>query len=204
MLDADGDVETIMGRLLFHVSRMYTEVEFKNLATTIPNDFEQKTSEFWSYVNERLQKLSGKINRIYRDGICKTGREALSQLRSLDSENYVAVKDLIENGARFVATEDPILLGESESWAAMLRGQEWDVVVGELFQENLHERIKHISNIVEKTLKDDEIGVLFLEPSLRAEFSKDIKVIRMWRFDPLDYLKSWQVKLRLRSAAKKD
>jgi hypothetical protein len=189
-----------MGRMLFHVSRMYTEAEFKNLATSLPEDFIQKTSEFWNYVNERLAKLSGKIDRIYRDGICRDAREALSQLCSMDSENCLAVKCLVENGARFVATEDPILVGESESWATMLKNQQSNSVIRELFQENLEERIRYISNRIEQTLKNNEIGVLFLEPNLRVELSKDIKIIRMWRFDPSDYLKSWQVKLRLARA----
>ena len=189
-----------MGRMLFHVSRMYTEAEFKNLVTSLPDDFIQKTSEFWSYVNERLSKLSGKINKIYREGICKDDGEALSQLCSMDNENYLVVKGLVENGARFVATEDPILVGESESWATMLRNQQSNSVIQELFQESLEERIRYISNRIEQTLNDNEIGVLFLEPNLRVELSKDIKIIRMWRFDPSDYLKSWQVKLRLTSA----
>lgn len=193
-----------MGRMLFYVSRMYTETEFKNLATSVPNDFQQETREFWSYVNERLLKLSGKINKIYRDGICKDNGEALSQLCSMDNENYLAVKGLVEKGARFVATEDPILVGESESWATILKNQQSNIVIRELFQENLEERIRYIANRIEQTLKDNEIGVLFLEPNLRAELSKDIKIIRMWRFDPSDYLKSWQVKLRLKSAVKKN
>ncbi|UCE95839.1 MAG: hypothetical protein JSV51_09085 [Candidatus Bathyarchaeota archaeon] len=193
-----------MGGLLFHVSRMYTEAEFRNLATTIPEDFNQKTIEFWNYVNERLNKLSGKIDKLYRDGICKDSGEALSQLQMMDNENYLAVKRLVEKGACFIATEDPVLLGESESWAVMLKNQQWDIVIQELFQENLEERMKYISNRIENTLKDNEIGILFLMPNLRVRLSEEIKIIRMWRFDPSDYLKSWQVKLRLKSETEND
>ncbi|MCW4031717.1 MAG: hypothetical protein NWE80_05065 [Candidatus Bathyarchaeota archaeon] len=193
-----------MGKTLFYVSRMYTEVEFKNLAAYVPDDFKQKTSEFWSYVRERLLKLSGKVNKIYRDGIFKDDLEASSQLRSIDNENYLVIKSLVEKGAHFVATEDPILVGESESWVTMLENQKSNIVIQELFQKNLEERIRYISDRIEQTLKDNEVGVLFLKPNLRVELNKSIKVIRMWRFDPSDYLKSWQVQLRLKSTAKKN
>jgi hypothetical protein len=183
---------------------MYTKLEFRNLASSVPDNFEEKTSEFWSYVHERLNRLSGKMNRIYRDGICKSGGEALSRLRSIDSENYLAVKDLVEKGAHLVATEDPILVGESESWAVMLKNSPLDIGIRELLQENLAERTKYISNTIEQTLKHNETGVFFLLPSLNVELSKDIEIIRMWRFDPSDYLKSWQAKLRLRSSIEKD
>jgi hypothetical protein len=183
---------------------MYTEAEFKNLATSVPDDFKQKTSEFWSYINERLLKLSGNVKKIYRDGIFKDDAEALSQLCSMDNENYLTVKGLVEKGAHFVATEDPILVGESESWATMLKNQQSNIVIRELFQKNLEERIGYISDRIEQTLKSNEVGVLFLEPNLRVELSKDIKIIRMWRFDPSDYLKSWQVQLRLKSTVKKN
>jgi hypothetical protein len=86
----------------------------------------------------------------------------------------------------------------------MLKNQQSNIVIRELFQENLDERIGYISDRIEQTLKGNEVGVLFLEPNLRVELSKDIKIIRMWRFDPSDYLKSWQVQLRLKSAVKKN
>ena len=186
-----------MAKTLFLVPRMYTETEFKNLSASLPDDFKQKTEEFWVYVNERLTMFSGKINKIYRDSVCKAGEEALSQLHLMDGENYKIVKVLVENGANFIATEDPLLVGESESWAKMLKSQQSNTVVYELFQQNLEDRIRYISKRIDETLEDNEIGVLFIEPDLRVELDKDTKIIRMCRFDPSDYLKSWQIQEQL-------
>jgi hypothetical protein len=180
---------------------MYTEAEFNSLVASLPNDFEQKTGEFWAYVNTRLAMFSGKISKIYRDHIFKAGEEALSQLRSVDSENYEAAKSLVENGASFIATEDPVLVGESESWAEMVKSQQSNTVVPELLQQSLEERTKYILNRIVETLEDSGTGVLFVEPDLQVEFDKDIKIIRICPFDPSDYLRSWQVQRKLRLQA---
>ncbi len=186
-----------MGKTLFLVPRMYTEAEFRSLAASLPDDFGQKTSEFWAYVNTRLAMFSGKVSKIYRDRVFKAGEEALIQLYLMDSENYKAAKGLVENGAGFVATEDPVLIGESEAWAEMLRSQQSNTVVSELLQQSLEERTRHISNRIEETLEDNEIGVLFMEPDLQVEFGKDSKIIKICPFDPSDYVRSWQVQRKL-------
>ncbi len=187
-----------MGKTLLLVPRMYTETEFKTLTASLPEDFKQKTGEFWDYVNARLAMFSGRLNKIYRDRVCTAGNEALNQLRSMDSENYKAAKDLVDNGASIIATEDPILVGESEAWVEMFKSQQLDTVVLELLQQNLEERAKYISKRIDETLEDNETGVLFIEPDLHVEFGNDFRIIRTCPFDPSDYLRSWQVKTKLK------
>lgn len=187
-----------MGKMLFLVPRMYTEAEFNSFTASLPDDFKEKTNEFWSYVNSRLTMFSGRIGKIYRDHVCKAGEEGLNQIRSIDSENYKAAKNLFENGANLIATEDPILVGESESWAKMLKSPHSDIIVLELLQQNLAERARHISNRINETLEDNETGVLFIKPDLQIEFSGDLRIIRTCPFDPSDYLRSWQVHIKLK------
>ncbi len=187
-----------MVKTLFLVPRMYTETEFKSLTVSIPDDFKQKASEFWVYINTRLAMFGGRISKIYRDQISKSGEEASILLQSMDSENYKTAKNLVENGASFIDTEDPILVGESESWAEMLKGQLSNTVILELFQKNLEDRARYISNRIDETLKCHEMGVLFVIPDLRTEFGKDFRIIKMCPFDPSDYLNSWRVQRELK------
>jgi hypothetical protein len=112
-----------------------------------------------------------------------------------------AAKSLIENGASFIATEDPILVGEFESWAVMLKSQQSNTVASELLQQSLEERIKYISDRIVETLEDSGTGVLFIEPDSQVEFDKDIKIIRVCPFDPSDYLRSWQMRRKLKLQA---
>ncbi len=185
-----------MGKMLIRVPRMYSEGEFMSLLKVLPEDFEQKRNEFWSYVDEKLMSFVGKVQRIYRDGICVQGEEALSQLVRLDVDNCKVAKKLVDAGAMFEVTEDALLVAESGNWFSMLASEGSNLTVLEMFEETMKERDSFVSKRVNETLGDDECGVLFMDPSRAVSLNEKIKVIMMCRFDPLDYLKSWQIRLK--------
>jgi hypothetical protein len=188
-----------MGKMLIRVPRMYTEAEFKNFLKVLPDDFEEKSNEFWSYVDEKLAGFVGKVQRVYRDGICVQGDEALKQLVGLDVENFKIVKKLVDAGASFEVTEVALLVAESENWQKMLTSEQSNQTVLEMFEDTMKERDSYVSKRVNETLQDDECGVLFMDPSRTVNLNEKIKVIIMFRFNPLDYLKSWQVRLKLKA-----
>jgi len=184
-----------MGKMLLCVPRMYTEDEFRRIETSLPGDFELKTSEFWDYVKDKFQMFVGKVQRVYRDEICQGEENALAYLSSVDRENYLIAKSLIESGAVFEATEDPMLVSESESWLEMIEHEPLNQIYLELYQETIRDRDKYISNRINESLGEDELGVLFIEPSRRINLNEHIKIIKVCRFDPSDYLRSWQVQI---------
>jgi len=186
-----------MSRMLLLVPRMYTEEEFKKLVQTLPEDFGPKTLEFWSYVEEKLQVFAGKIQRIYRDEVCQGGKEGLAHLSSVDRENFSIVRRLVENGAVLEATEDTLLVAESESWLEMIEQDPLDTMPLELYQATVRERDDYVVKRIDETLLDEETGVLFLKPGREIDFNESVKIIRVCRFDPADYLRSWQVQLHL-------
>jgi pheromone shutdown protein TraB len=188
-----------MTRTLFYVPRMYTHGEFRALTGSLPEDFNQETRKFWKYVEEKLLLFAGRIQRIYRDGNFKSGKDALADLASVDSDNYSLAKKLADRGATFEATEDRIQIAESESWLAMLNSPDSDQMTFELYQQTIEERDNYVASRINETLKADETGVLFFNAGRRIEVIEDIKVITVSRFNPLDYLQSWQVKQRLRA-----
>jgi hypothetical protein len=114
----------------------------------------------------------------------------------LDRENYQIVRKLIEGGSSFEATEDPTLLAESLSWLEMVEREPFDTIALELYQETLKERDRYISSRIDETLKDDELGVLFIEPNREVKLNGPVRIISVCRFDPSDYLRSWQVQLK--------
>jgi hypothetical protein len=185
-----------MGRMLLHVPRMYTESEFKKSVVTVPDDFQLKTAEFWNYVEEKLNMFVGKVQRIYRDGVCREGDDALNQLCSIDVENCRIAKNLVDNGAKFEATEDPLLVAESDSWLEMLASPQANALTFELYEETMRERDKFVSRRVNETLGVDECGVLFMDSARGIKPDGSVKVIKVCRFDPLDYLRSWQIQQR--------
>jgi hypothetical protein len=181
--------------MLFVVPRMYTENEFKDLVSVIPQDFEAKTCEFWGYVEDKLKPFVGKIQKVYRDEICEGGEKALRHLSVVDRENFLIVKKLVDGGAVFEATEDSMLVAESSSWIEAIRHNPLDAVSLEMFTETVRERDEFVSRRIEETLHDGETGVLFIKPNRSVDPKGSAKVIRVCRFDPADYLRSWQVQL---------
>lgn len=184
--------------MLLYIPRMYSESEFRQMVPVLPPDLHQKTLEFWDYVREKLRVFS-KIDKIYRDELWKAGAEALKALVAVDKENYRIMKKLMEKGAKILATEDPILVAESEAWRTMLLDPQSTFLIRELYQQALEDRCRYISDRINATLEDDEVGVLFIEPSRRIQLPGEMKIIKMFRFDPLDYLKAWQVQLKLKA-----
>jgi hypothetical protein len=185
-----------MGRMLLFVPRMYTEEEFKSLTPVLPEDFGPKTLEFWSYVEEKLQVFVGKVQRIYRDEVCQSGERGLAYLSSADSENFSIVRKLVENGAVFEATEDSMLVAESKSWLDMAKQNPVDTMPLELYEETVRERDGYVTRRIDETLLDEETGVLFLKPGREINLNERVKIIKVCRFDPADYLRSWQVQLQ--------
>jgi len=187
-----------MTRMLFYVPRMYTETEIKRKITTIPKEFTPKSFEFWSYVEEKLRVYQKKINWVYREEIWKSGKEGLKQLADLDKRNHRVIKKLMENGAKFEAIEDELLVHESRAWIEAIEQQQGNKVISDFYDETLRERATTIVKRIENTLREGEIGALFIEPSRRIQFDKSITVIKMCRFNPLDELKKWQIQQQLK------
>jgi len=190
-------VKENMSRMLLLVPRMYTEAEFMRLVGTLPGDFESKTLEFWDYVNDKLQVFTNRVKRVYRDEVYQFGEEALAYLSSIDRSNYLVVKKLVESGAVFESTEDSMLVSESKAWLEMVESQPLNAVASEFYQETVRERDGYVSKRIGETLADDEVGVLFIEPSRRITLDERFKIIKVCRFDPADYLRSWQIQRAL-------
>jgi hypothetical protein len=186
-----------MGRMLIHVPRMYTESELKSLLKVLPDDFEKIKNEFWDYVDEKLAGFAGKVQRVYHDGNCVAGEEALLQLEKSDGANFKIAKKLVDGGATFEVTEDALLIAESESWLETLFYQEQNSAVLELYEETMKDRDSFLSRRIDESLGADELGVLFLDPSRKVSL-ENTKIIIMRRFDPMDYLGSWQSRLKSR------
>lgn len=185
-----------MVRMLIYVPRMYDREEFRRLTGIAPQDFDQKEKEFWEYVEEKLTLL-GRIQRIYLEGLVSGGKEGLKTLNP-ENRNHVIIRKLVENGAVLHSTEDPIMVAESESWLDMMMKQPSSEIY-DFYKESIKERDNYIANIINQTLKEDEIGVLFIESTHRVELP-DVKIIKMCRFEPSDYLNIWLQKLKIKKA----
>lgn len=179
-----------MGRMLIHIPRLYSKEEFINISSMIPDDYETKSEEFWGYVEEKLRPFTKRVKRIYVESIEEGGDKGIKMVKkNLEARIFHIVKKLVENGGKLEATEDKTLILETLSWLAMLGDNPNLKIIIDIYQESLIERDNYIAKVINRTLKDDEIGVIIIDPTHRINLPEDVKVIKMCRFDPSDYLK---------------
>jgi hypothetical protein len=181
---------------------MFTEEELSKIHPVPPEDFEQRSKEFWDYVEEKL-RTQKKVERLYFDSLTTNEREkALEFVNKNCAKCYDLASKYVQGGAMIETTEDLILVHEASSWASMLQNDETTLLATEdLLSKNMIDRDKFVAKRVSETLREGETGILFLSPGRRANeyLSQDIRVIKIQPFDPADYLNSWVTTMEIKS-----
>ncbi len=167
---------------------MFTRDEFQKLVMRVPDDFDSTWNEFWEYVSDRLRTVASKIRWVYTDSGSQEKGEP-----SIVGESAI-VAGLVTTGVKVHAAVDPILVAEAKTWLEMARKSP-SQVLREMYDESVSEIGRHVVDVVNQTLEDGEMGVLFLDPLLKISFPEKLRVIRLFPFDPQDYLTRHRVRL---------
>lgn len=197
-----------MSRTLFRIPKMFTEQEMTRIDPRLPDDYHQRFNEFWKYVEERLYGARHKIRKIYLESTGVTGKRQLDMLKMSNPRQHGIVKTLLDSGSELVQAEDPELVLETMSWMQKMQemissgiaedGSSKIQTIGEFLQESMKERNDFVARRVDETLGDEEVGVLFMDMSRELDLKRDIRMITVCPFRPLDYLNSWLAGLRAR------
>jgi hypothetical protein len=175
-------------KTLVYVPRMFTRDEFKKILMIVPNDFDSTSKEFWEYVSNRLRTVSSKIRWVYTDAYPH------GEIESSHVGESSIVADLVTTGVKVHKAVNPILAAEAEAWREMEK-ESPSQVVREMYDESVREISRHVIDAIDQTLEDGEMGVLFLNPLLKIHFPEKMRVIRLFPFDPQDYLTRHRVML---------
>lgn len=170
-------------KTVIYVPRMFTVKEFEEIIEKIPEDFFWTVKEFWDYIDARLRNLSINVSWVYSD-VSLGDRENLSAIVSF----------LVKIGAILRFVDDGSLYAEVKAWFEMMKTSPSSIVF-ELYEESIRELNKHIVSTINNTLKEGEIGVLFIDSNINVSFPKKIRVIRMFPFHPRDYLNRQKAKI---------
>ncbi|MFX0095160.1 MAG: hypothetical protein ACFFBD_25725 [Candidatus Hodarchaeota archaeon] len=152
----------------------------------VPKDFDKTNDEFWEYITKRLQTLWHRITWVFTDN------EEM-QNSSLKGYEVHLVHGLVKEGAQLRSIKDSPLFAESQAWFEMMQTSPTQVIM-ELYEETLKEINRHAVEIIEQSLRDGELGVLFVDSSVNLPFPEEMRVIRMFPFNPNDYLYRYQVR----------
>lgn len=117
---------------------------------------------FWESVGNYLCRFDPCTMRVYQDGLAVdgvVGRHIVEEGAGRGSRNYQLVLELLNQGARLQATEDLALL--LEELARLGRGED-PAASPERREHLLEKRDTHIAHVINSTLEEGELGVLFI------------------------------------------
>ena len=148
-----------------------------------PPEYVAKFNLYWEQVNEHIGNLEskiGKVSHVYHESITVAGEEGLKVMAKLNPSSGRLAREKCQGGAVFEATEDKEVVEESLDWERfVLMGfisQKVANMVSEFYIEALRKRYEHIARRIDEMLKDNEVGVLFIQEGHMVQFPKDIEV----------------------------
>ncbi len=162
-----------------------------------PEEYKKRVIVYWQQVSEQLSKLEGQIGsikRIYHESIVQPGDDGLKQIKEINSGSYQIVESKCESDAVVEAFENKELLEENMDWERCifsgLISQKVAKQVSEFYFEASKKRTELLSRQITETLKDNEVGLLFIQEGHQLQFAGDIEVFSV--FPPaLDELHRW-------------
>ncbi|MFC1898778.1 hypothetical protein ACFLXP_00375 [Chloroflexota bacterium] len=178
------------GRKLYFVPLIYGGKE-------LPADYLKILNSYWKQVDGQISDLElklGPVNRIYHELITSVGEDGLKGLKKLSEKSCEIVEKRIGNGAQLESVEDIELLTEFMDWnrclAIGLQNRKVMEKVYQFYTEASKNREEFISNHIDETLKEDEIGILFIGENYKIKFPTGVEVFYVAP-PALDEMKRW-------------
>ena len=138
---------------------------------------------YWDQMREQvtaLQSALGGLHRIYHESLTEGGPEGLGQLQGRDERSYSFIQEKCQAGAVLEATESVELLLETldlqRCMMMPLGSEKVAVQLQEWFSSSNSERYRHISDQIDRTLGEDETGLLLISERHQVQFPSDIEV----------------------------
>ncbi len=188
-------------RKLIYIPIIHTMVDMGSQAETLKREYlkrygrqgwsrsRQAINHVWTGIRKRVLALELDFTkvRIYQDGLPVCGRELeiALEVASKGSRNYELIMELLKRGAKLEGTENPdLILKEHELIKSLAQAR--DETEREVAREThtkesariLKQRDEFISQRINDTLKDGEVGILFMGLMHRVDklLPKDIEV----------------------------
>ena len=144
------------------------------------------TEHFWKMIATTIEDLELDYShlRLYQDGLPVCGKEqeiVAEVVESAGSQNFKLLQKLHQKGAVLMGTESPeLLVQEHALMTQLLNPGEPTEISLEIAQELLNKRDDYIAQRIDKTLQDNEMGLLFLGlmHNIEKKLPQDIVIIQ--------------------------
>jgi len=178
------------GRKLYFVPLIYCEKEPQA-------EYLEKFNSYWNQVEDQMSGLElklGKVDKIYHELVSVGGEDGVELIKDLNDRSCQIVENRLSKGTQLEATEEAGLLTEFMDWSRCLviglQNHSVFTRVYAYYTEASTKRNEHIARQIDETLKEDEVGILFMRESHQIQFASDIKVFYI--IPPaLDEIKRW-------------
>jgi len=148
-----------------------------------PPDYVERFELYWQQVSEQIanQELRiGEVRRIYHESIGLGGEEGLNIMEQLSPPSHRIAREKCQDGALVEATELVELADECFDWERCLLlgflSRSAAEKVAEFYREASKKRYEHISQRIDETLGDNEVGIFFIREGHPVQFPQDIEV----------------------------
>jgi len=167
-------------------------------AQNAPEEYSKLFAKYWEQASEHIANLEakiGNINHVYHESIAEAGQEALDIIEKLNPVSNKIIKQKSDAGATVEAAEDRELVEEGMDWERCLMmgfiSQKVANKVSEFYFEVAKQRYEKMAQIIDETLKENEVGAIFIREGHMIQFPKDIEVFSVSP-PALDEIHRWQ------------
>ncbi len=177
---------------LIYVPVIHTEADMGSVAEPLKREYIQRYGpkrwnehidtirSMWLGIRQKIFALGldYKQTKVYQDGlpVCDKELAIASDLAKADNENYKIVWELIQRGAKLMGTENSQLLLEEYNYIKDVTRidalEEKEKAIKEYEKKAadiLERRDQYIADRITMTLKDGEIGILFIGMKHRVD-----------------------------------
>jgi len=163
-----------------------------------PADYVERFNRYWEQVSQHLISLEskmGKVKHVYHESITSGDDQGLKILEKLNPFCYQIAMDKCQNDAVLDIIEDNELFEECIDWERCLVmgfiSQKAARVVSEFYMEASKQRYEHIARRIDESLKNNEMGILFIREGHGVQFPADIEVFSVAP-PALDEINRWR------------
>lgn len=150
--------------MLILIPIMLSADELKGILGQVPDDFEEASSEFWNYVEEKLKPFKSKICVVYSN--------ELSFMSDTGKRLDIILK--FKGQAQYLCVDDPLLTAEAKAWLDLIKNESSQIAL-DLFEDNMNDRIKYASEVINKNLRDGGIGIFLPIQKISFIYLKTLK-----------------------------
>jgi hypothetical protein len=148
-----------------------------------PAEYAALCDRYWNQVADQVTKLAshiGAVRHVYHESVWDAGEAGLTLLERVSRYSHDIARKLCSEGAVMEALEDRDLAAELSDWERFVvlgfASSKVADLVGDLYSGALKQRNEHAVGVIQKTLGDDEVGLLFAREGHGLQFPADIEV----------------------------